>query len=465
MRTRISPIVGLFLLFFPLWTSAQNLVQVIQDEMEFEHIPSVSACIVKDGEIVWMQSFGFADVQNNVAATPQTPYLLASVSKTFTATALMQAVEEGLIDLEADVNTYLPFSLRNPDYLNIPITVKQLMTHTSSIQDNWAVMEDYYTYGADPILSLSAVMNMYFDPLGADFSSDNFLGGAPGTVYEYTNMGNALLGYLVERVTNEPFETYCDAHIFERLCMENTSWKLSDFDTTILAIPYKWQGGEFVAYQHYTFADYPNGGLRASIEDLAHYLIAYQQNGIFGTDTLLSPNTVAGMLTPQVLSVDATQGLVWYLDEFYPDGSNPVSLWTHNGGESGVSTDIILYPSHNAAIGIITNGEGDNSYMVDALLAEAETLVSTGAGNPTCSVTSIDEWEDERASIQLYPNPVRTVIFLEEVAPHTSFAIHNLQGQIVSLGKVETNQIEVEFLPTGMYIFSIDGKHQRFIKQ
>ena len=125
---------------------AQSSLDItIADEMNTENLPSVSAVIVKNGEIVWMKSYGYANVATSELATPQTPYMLASVSKTFTATAVMQCVENGLIDLDADIDTYLPFSTRNPGHLATPITTRMLLTHTSSVQDA-AVVDNYYAY-------------------------------------------------------------------------------------------------------------------------------------------------------------------------------------------------------------------------------------------------------------------------------------------------------------------------------
>lgn len=449
MRQIISKTITTILLFgflvIPEAFNGQSLDATILSEMSTEKLPSVSVVIVKDGEVVLMRSYGEADVQANISATPQTPYLLASVSKTFTATALMQCVQDGLIDLDADIDTYLPFSTRNPNHSATPITARMLITHTSSIQDA-AVVDTYYAYGTDPVISLSDMAQRYFSTAGADFSSANFLSGAPGTVYEYSNMGNALAGYLVEAVTGQLFYDYCNASIFDRLCMENTSWRLADYDTIDLAKPYAYSGGNYVPYQHYTFADYPNGGLRSTVEDLANYLIMYQQNGVFNGDTVLDPAIVSDMLSFQVGALEPTQGIAWYMDTFYPDGSTPVDLWTHNGGESGVSSDMVLYPAYNAAVAVVSNGEGTCAYIADALLGEAEILIAGGSGNPSCA-TGVAEAPAGR-SILAFPNPTAGIVDLGE-ALHEMIVV-NVLGEVIDVQNT-TQFIDISNWSSGVY--------------
>jgi CubicO group peptidase (beta-lactamase class C family) len=116
---------------------------LILDEMDTEHFPGVSTVIVKNNKIVWIESYGFADVANSIPVRDTTVFLLASVSKVFTGTAAMQLVENNVIDLDDDVNQYLPWTLQIPGFTTNPVTFKQLMTHTSSIEDNDAVMDTY----------------------------------------------------------------------------------------------------------------------------------------------------------------------------------------------------------------------------------------------------------------------------------------------------------------------------------
>ena len=149
--------------------------------MESEH-PGMATVIVKNGEIVWLQCYGFADIENEIQVTDSTQFLLASMSKLFTGTATMQLKEDGMLQLNNDINEYLPWQLQHPVHSSIPMTIQQLMTHTSSIKDNWSAMGNYYGY-PDPTMSLEDCMQDYFTLAGANYNANqNFLSSSPGNI-------------------------------------------------------------------------------------------------------------------------------------------------------------------------------------------------------------------------------------------------------------------------------------------
>jgi CubicO group peptidase (beta-lactamase class C family) len=363
----------------------------ILSEMNTERLPGASTVIVKDNKIVWIKSYGFADVANLIPVRDTTVFLLASVSKLFTGTAAMQLFENNVINLNDDVNQYLPWKLEIPEFLSNQITIKQLMTHTSSIQDNDAVMDTYYDY-PDPSITLADCMERYFATSGIDYNPiANFLPNAPGTIYEYSNIATALNGYLVELASGMPFDKYCKTNIFDKLCMVKTSWFFSDFDSSHVARPYQYSGGNYIPYTHYGFADYPDGQLRSTVTDMANFMIAYLNGGTFGTNSLLSPSSINQMWTPQIPSLDAYQGLNWYQEEFFQT-SGTTLLWGHNGGEQGASTDIYLDPVNKIGICVLTNGEGNALYICDELYDYALTLSSSSGITPGCLLsTGINE--------------------------------------------------------------------------
>ena len=132
----------------------------------------------------------------------------------------MQLAETGAIDLDEDINNYLPFEVGIPGFESDSITFRHLMTHTSSINDGPA-MSGYYGY-PDPTITLAQCIQRYFDVSGSDYSAtQNFSANAPGTTYSYSNMASALAGYLVEVVSGIDFAEYCNQNIFEPLCMES----------------------------------------------------------------------------------------------------------------------------------------------------------------------------------------------------------------------------------------------------
>jgi len=377
--------------FFSIYNSnCQNpnpnsaLDAFIQSEMSAERFPGLSAVIVKDGKIIWVESYGFADVQNAIPVEDTTVFLLASISKLFTGTASMHAVEAGILNLDANINTYLPFSVQVPGYSGSPLTIRQLMTHTSSINDNGPVMDTYYN-NPDPLISLAHCMERYFSTSGVDYdANNNFINALPGSTFSYSNIATALSGFITESASGVAFDNYCDANLFAPMCMKKTAWHYADFDSLDIARPYSFVGGNYVPYPHYGFADYPSGQLRSNVLDLANFMITFLNNGTFGTNTILSASSINEMWTPQIPNISSEMGLNWYQEElFHDNGSN--LLWGHNGGEDGVSTDLYVDPVNNIGICVLTNGEGDAIAICDELYNYALSASSGNGIIPSCA--------------------------------------------------------------------------------
>jgi CubicO group peptidase (beta-lactamase class C family) len=428
---------------------------LVLSEMSGEKLAGVTTIIVKGGEIVWMQAYGQADVPNNVAATDNTVFMLASISKIFTGTALMQLAENGDIDLDEDINNHLPFTIEIPGFESDSITFRDIMTHTSSISDGNA-MDGYYSLG-DPTITLADCIQRYFSTAGSDYNAtDNFQNTAPGTNYEYSNMATALAGYLVEVVSGMPFDQYCDQEIFAPLCMDETSWYLSAYDTNNVARPHQYTGGQYVPYAHYGFADYPDGQLRSNTLDIANYMLAFLQGGTFNSNSILTPASVNEMLSLQVPALDGTQGLNWYQEVLYTSSSQ-VNVWGHNGGESGVSTDLYLDPANDLGLAVLSNGEGTCLYICDALYEYGLTLSATGSGNPSCAPVGIveDNFVDD---VQAYPNPFSSELNFNLPANDQSlqFELLDVTGRLVAQQNGIVNatfQYQRNELESGVYFY------------
>lgn len=320
------------------------------NEMQAQHISGMSIAITKDDAIIFEGHYGLADRESERLITKQTAFLLASVSKLVTGTALMQLHEAGHFQLDDDITNYLPFPVDLP-YDDGPITFRMLLTHTASIGDNETVQDEHYYYGEDSPISLADFMEDYFTESGAYYDDyENFTDDAPGTGFTYSNIGTALEGYLVETISGQDFDTYCDNNIFDPLCMANTSWRLAEMDENLLARPYLYDN-DYEVYQHYTFTDYPNGGLRATASDMAHFLIMYAQNGSFNNSNLLSSTTVNEMTSLQIPNIASDMGLQWFLLDANEDS------WGHDGGEQGTTTLIGYSKSSKVGVVILCNAE------------------------------------------------------------------------------------------------------------
>lgn len=310
-------------------------------------VAALSVAIVKDGELVWAHGWGLADVEAGREATAYTPYLVASVSKAVTAAAAMAAWDDGLLPLDVPVGE-LVFNVTHPRHSDAPITTRHLMTHSASIKDDWDVLDAGYVDG-DSDVPLGEFLADYLTPEGATYGANHFYRWAPGTGSEYSNVGAALIGHVVQEVVDQPFPAWCEDRLFTPLGMDGAGWHLSDVDTANLAVPYRNNGN---AVPHYGFPDYPNGSLRASAVELGHFLGMVSAGGTYEGQRLLSEAAVTEMLRPQIPDIDQGQRLIWYEEDL--DGDVLVG---HNGGEVGVSADMFFRPSDGVGFVVLMNGE------------------------------------------------------------------------------------------------------------
>jgi CubicO group peptidase (beta-lactamase class C family) len=254
-------------------------------------------------------------------------------------------VEAGNLSLSADVNAYLPFPVRNPAYPDDPITLFQLLTHTSSIRD---CRLTYYNYAGDSEIALRDFCEGYLVPGGTYYDQDDYYPFAPGVRCFYSNMGATLAALIVEEVTGTPFDAYCRGDIFAPLGMNTTSWMLADLDPRTVAMPYRYdrQADLYVPYGNYGYPDYPDGQLRTSVSQLGRFLALYMNGGSYRGVRLLEKATVTQMLTPQVDPPEAGQGLIWYWWE---------ELIGHSGGDKGATTHMYFDPATGAGVIVLTN--------------------------------------------------------------------------------------------------------------
>lgn len=355
------------------YTSAE-LDSFIVAKMEQYHFPGLQACIVSDGQIIWKGAFGYADIGKNRLVSDSTLFYLASISKTFVATALMQLWEQGLFELDDDINNYLPFQVRNPNHPDTPITFRLLLTHTSSIYDNWDILESLRVWNRDSPIALGTLLTNYLVSGGSYYSLSNFLTWVPGSNWNYTNVGAALLGYLVQRISNTSLEQYCQDSIFVPLGMYEASWFLANLNSNHIAMPYHYDGSGYIQYGQSGEPFYPAGQLRTSALQLVRYMTAYMQKGQFGGIRILDSTTVDLMTSIHHSTIyDYWQGLYWFIGRFDVPYVGPKIMRGHNGGSHGARTFMAYKQESGESVGAIVfaNGESDDG-IFDIYLELAE---------------------------------------------------------------------------------------------
>ena len=364
---------------------ASALDGTIERHMEEAGIAGLGAAVIVDRKIVWMKGYGFADKERSLPFTPQTIMNIGSISKTFTGVALMHAVQEGKLSLDQDINAYLPFKVVDPYFPDARITLRQLATHTSGITDRWSVYEHVYHYGGDSPESLGDFLKDYFDADGKNHSKDNFVDARPGTHREYSNIGAALAGYIVERAVGEKLDAYTKRHIFQPLKMDDTGWFLSDIDPAKHAKLYVAQGGITIPIPLYGETTYPDGGVRTSVADLSKFFIALLNDGEYEGTRILEQSTAREMRRfeyteankPDNVSLQEKNSGIFWQSMFN------VTRMGHGGSDPGIKTEMISDLSGQIGVVLFTNtslcDEGMREYnaIFDDLWKYAETLKRT----------------------------------------------------------------------------------------
>jgi CubicO group peptidase (beta-lactamase class C family) len=341
---------------FALSQSADDLItERIKTFVEEVNAVSVNVALVRDGQIIYKEAFGKANVEKGIDATTKHQYMIGSVSKLFTGTAIMQLVEQGKIDLTADINEYLPFKVRNPEYPQIPITIKMLMTHTSSFAVRRSLQKELYVDG-DPEMSLKELSNKYFDNKGKFYEEFNFEEYQPGEKWAYRNWNYVLLGYIVERVTGMQYYEYSYKDILEPLEMHSSKWFLRELDLDDLAIHYQPnESGEQSPVDFYGWPGYPDGQLRSNVEEMSNFLIMYLNDGEFRGKRILTGDSISRIFTTNEFEgltgrVFKGMGLTWFVDAGYD------SVFSHGGSPTATRIDVLIDKASNSGFVLYVTG-------------------------------------------------------------------------------------------------------------
>ena len=363
---------------------------IIQQKMAEAGIVGVGAAVVVGNEIAWSRGYGHADRASGRAFTPDTVMNIASVSKTVLGAAMMQAVESGVLSLDADINTYLPFRVVNPHQPSATITLRHLATHTSGITDRREVYAGTYHYGGDSPESLGAFLERYFVPGGSSYSPDNFLKATPGSQREYSNIGAGLAGYIVERATGVPLNVYTREHIFVPLGMTRTGWFLSEVDRGNHSTLYVAQNGLTIPIPLYGGTTYPDGGVRTSVADLSKFFAAMLRGGAYGGVRILGAEAAKEMVRFQFGDDNRPEN-------FPATAGNSGLFWRtkfsgkrvgHGGRDPGVHTEMLADPNHEIGVVLFVNTSlsGDEqeavSVIFDAVWKHAEKIKSEKRATP-----------------------------------------------------------------------------------
>jgi len=351
---------------FSVFCYGQSLPEIdllIKKEMKSDNVAALAVAVIDSGRVVHLSANGFRDLERNMKASVNTPFQIASVSKTVTGMAVFKLVESEKIDLNSDINQYLPFEVKNPYYPNDHITVRDLLNHRSGIRD------DYEIYGplwsepkGDPKLELDVFLRDYLHIDGKLYKEEHFESDSSYKSFTYSNTGVALLGLIVETVSGMTYEEFCKINIFKPMGMVNSSWFLRNLDSTLVAKTYVKQDSTGLIFKgHNGYPDYPGGQLRTSIADYSNLIVAYlnSENNKFFLD-----KKTTSQITPSP-QISQEGYYTWFLTAI-----NSHIYYTHGGGDTGVRTIVLMDVNRKNAIIIFANTEYDNEYLYESIEME-----------------------------------------------------------------------------------------------
>ena len=350
----------------------EELPQLIQGVVDATGITGLSVALVDDQELVWAEGFGYANKENGIKSTPETVYGVASVSKLFTATAIMQLAESGKLDIDQPLQTYIPeFSINSRFTGSDPITLRNLMTHHSGLPSD--LLNGMAVLGDNEISLTESAFDEFVQQL-----ETSYVATPPNTGFSYSNLGYGLLGHAVAQSAGRDFIKYMDDAILRPLGMTSSSFTITPEIEQLRSKEYR--NGEEVT--HVWFRDLPAGGLSTNVKDLSRFMMMVFGDGEADGQRILKAETLAEMLRPQntdvPLDLDTQWGLSWWL--------LPVSLeyagnsaW-HSGGQGMWNSILYTLPDHKLGVVVLGNS-AEAAQTVDqiaAMVLEKALEVKTG---------------------------------------------------------------------------------------
>ncbi len=339
----------------------ESTSELIRKEMRKNNVTGLSIALVDDQRIVWAQGFGYADENREIPADPETIYRIGSITKLFTATAVMQLAEQGKLDIDRPLQTYLPeFSMRSRFPDGKPITLRDLMTHHSGLPANF--LKGMWSKKPGPFTD---VVNLV---------KDENVAYPPGLVYSYSNLGYTLLGHVVQKVSGREYASYIEESLFRPLGMTHSGFSPPpDSKTTLSKAYYKEK-----EFDEPSLRDIPAGGLYSSVIDLSRFVrMIFAQGNAQGL-RIVKPETLSEMLRPQNaavrLDLSFRIGLGWMLSGLGDvDIQNAGPVAYQPGTTLAFHSQMVILPKYRIGVVVLSNSS-TSGRVVNKAAAKALVL-------------------------------------------------------------------------------------------
>jgi len=317
--------------------ASSKFSDLIQKAMKTNKITGASVSIVDNNEPALVKHYGFSDKAKNLPVVDSTLFKIGSISKVFTASAVMQLAEQDRIDIDRPIKDYIPeFTVSSRFAKNQPITIRSILCHHSGLPcDN---LSGYFTENLEAFHSVVP----YLQKANAVYPS--------GQMFYYSNVGFELLGVLVSRISGMPFHKYIETILLKQIGMSNSSIALSEDRKNALSKPYR-MGKEQVEEM---MKGIPEGGIHSTAADMALFMKSILN---LGNDLFAKSGTLEEMILPQypdnAFDMSFTNGLGWFIGK--PGLNHAGKVIWHDGGTPNFLSLVVLIPERNLGITILTN--------------------------------------------------------------------------------------------------------------
>ena len=462
---------------FPQTNKLDSLLQIVKNNYG---VLGMSVAVIKTDSLVFNKGYGIRDVGRTLPVDNNTMYRIASISKFITTTTLMTLWDEGLFNIDDDISKYIGFTLRNPNFPNDTITIRKLLSHTSSLLDG---------DGYDTFLSATAGTNppkleSLLKPGGAYYTANMFQTRTPKAGYfEYANINFGVIGTLIEKLTGKRFDIVVREKVLIPLGIKG-SFNIQDIDViNDVAALYRKSGNVWTAQvDNYkgvkpparNLTNYvigtngiifsPTGGLRISSADLAKIMVVHLNNGLYGTTRIIS-DAAANLMQKTVWTYNGSNGDTMsgifkkyaFANHTTTDLMPGETLIGHPGEAYGLISDMYFSKVKDFGIVFICNGGNFTSGAYSGWYALEENIYKSAQKSLTGFITSVEENNhiivNNFKLMQNYPNPFNpttTINFSLSTGANTSLIIYDILGCRLAI-------IFDEYKEPGNYSISINA--------
>ncbi|MDP3539649.1 MAG: serine hydrolase [Azonexus sp.] len=374
------------------------LAWLVEREMSANDITGISIALVDDQKVIWQKGFGHADLENNIAATPETVYRAGSIAKVFTAAAAMQLAEQGKLNIDQPLVAALPeFSIKTRFPNAGPVTPRNVMMHHSGLPSNFL----RGMFVRDPGRFENAIEGL----------KDEHLTFPPNYVFSYSNVGMALIGATVQKISGEPFASYMDQHFFKPLGMTQSSFAAK-------AVAKAYDNNKEI--EVFSLRDMPAANLLSNVIDLSQFVKMQFADGTFGDKQILSAASAREMVRIQnkgfPLTFQQYVGLGWMMSGIEVPGGGPVA--SHGGSLPDSHSMMAILPEHKLGVVVLSNS-ASSAVAVSKIASEALRLMleaKTGIRQEAAQVVRSPERAPNAEELRLFNGHFDTLVGLAKVS-------------------------------------------------